>query len=91
MKNFELAGWVIGESLFSVPYDWRLPAFAQSDEFFSNFTTLVERAYTSNGNRKVVLMGASFGPQFVLSFLHRQSQAWKDQYIEVWKVLLSLK
>ena len=26
-------------------------------------------------------MSASFGPQFALGFLHRMTQAWKDQYI----------
>ncbi|EGD80384.1 hypothetical protein PTSG_10636 [Salpingoeca rosetta] len=41
----------------------------------------VEHAYETNGQRKVTLLAVSYGPQFALSFLHRQSQAWKDKYI----------
>ncbi|EGD80040.1 hypothetical protein PTSG_10314 [Salpingoeca rosetta] len=73
-------GYVIGKNLFGAPFDWRGPARTFPD-FFANMTKTIESAYAQNNNRKVAIIAASYGPQFVLAFLHRQSQAWKDKYI----------
>lgn len=81
LAMWEAAGWTKGRDFFAAPFDWRLPSSAQA-EFFDQLKALVERASASNGNRKVVLWAFSFGPQYTLSFLHRMSQAWKDQYID---------
>lgn len=78
---FENFGWKNGETLFAAPFDWRLPSISQEDRLFSSLKALVEKVYKDNGNRKVVLWAFSFGPQFTLSFLHRQTQEWKDKYI----------
>jgi len=78
---FGVYGWEIGKTIFGAPYDWRLPSSAQ-DEFFSKLKGLVELASRTNGDRKVVLFALSFGPQYTLGFLHRMTQAWKDQYVD---------
>eukprot|EP00043_Microstomoeca_roanoka_P020877 m.254323 g.254323 ORF g.254323 m.254323 type:complete len:454 (+) comp17961_c0_seq1:253-1614(+) len=80
LAAFTQAGYVLGKTFFAAPYDWRGPAVAAPD-FFTNLTALVERAYEMNNNTRVTLLAPSYGPQFVLSFLHRQPQAWKDKYI----------
>ena len=40
----------------------------------------VETVYANTGAR-VNLVALSEGPQLVLSFLHRMSQAWKNKYV----------
>jgi hypothetical protein len=77
---FEMVGWTAGKDLFAAPFDWRVPSVGQ-DEFYTKLKALVELASAANGNAKVVLWAFSFGPQYTLSFLHRMTQAWKEQYI----------
>ena len=43
---------------------------------------LVEDTYKKNGNRKVVIISHSLGGPFSLYFLNRQTQEWKDKYLE---------
>ena len=38
---------------------------------------LIERAYTSNGNTRVVVISHSMGNHVALSFMHRQPPAWR--------------
>lgn len=71
-------GWELGKNFFGAPFDWRLPGLSQT-EFFTKLKALIETAYAANNNQKVALWAFSFGPQFTLSFLHRMTQAWKDQ------------
>eukprot|EP00040_Diaphanoeca_grandis_P027588 m.157268 g.157268 ORF g.157268 m.157268 type:complete len:799 (+) comp31047_c0_seq1:151-2547(+) len=77
---YEIAGWELGKTLFAAPFDWRLPSIAQQS-FFSDLKLLVERASATNNGQKVTLWAYSYGPQYTLSFLHRMTQQWKDQYI----------
>jgi hypothetical protein len=42
---------------------------------------LVERAYVTNGNTRVVLLSHSMGCLFTLKFLNTMSQAWKDKCV----------
>eukprot|EP00039_Didymoeca_costata_P015743 m.272606 g.272606 ORF g.272606 m.272606 type:complete len:582 (+) comp16275_c2_seq1:118-1863(+) len=86
MEIFYPMGWNIGENLFAAPYDWRIPPFAQPT-FFEDFQNLVEKAYTMNGNTKVVINAASGGPQYALAFLHRMTQEWKDKYIMLFSAI----
>lgn len=79
---WEQLGYVEGQNMFGAPYDWRIPTSGRPDTFYGDLQHLVEHAYAINNNRKVVLLAPSFGPQFVLGFLHRMTQVWKDQYIE---------
>ena len=76
----EMVGWQSGKSLFAAPFDWRVPSVGQ-DEFYAKLKALIEQTSAANGNAKVVLWAFSFGPQYTLSFLHRMTEPWKDQYI----------
>lgn len=79
---WEKLGYFVGKNLFGAPYDWRYPTTGRPDSFFSDLQTLVEKAYTQNNNSRVILLAPSFGPQFVLGFLHRMSANWKQKYID---------
>jgi len=58
-----------------------VPSVGQG-EFFSKLQQLVEQVSEQNDGKKVALWAFSFGPQYTLSFLHRMTQRWKDQYID---------
>eukprot|EP00055_Hartaetosiga_balthica_P003152 m.6698 g.6698 ORF g.6698 m.6698 type:complete len:444 (-) comp2636_c0_seq1:126-1457(-) len=73
-------GFVIGETLFGAPYDFRVPVFG-NQEFVDSLTELVETVSNKTGN-KVVLLAPSYGPMYTISFLHRKSQEWKDKYVD---------
>ncbi len=52
------------------------------DEVFKNLTALVETAYKTNGNNRVILLTHSMGSTTALYFLNKKvTQAWKDKYI----------
>mmetsp|Transcript_325 Transcript_325/g.1049 ORF Transcript_325/g.1049 Transcript_325/m.1049 type:complete len:614 (-) Transcript_325:819-2660(-) len=87
LPYYAMTGWLPGKNLFAAPFDWRVPSSGQA-EFFANLKALIEQAYATNGGSKVVLWAYSFGPQYALSFLHRMTQEWKDQYI-AWFVATS--
>eukprot|EP00048_Salpingoeca_helianthica_P002214 m.55578 g.55578 ORF g.55578 m.55578 type:complete len:436 (+) comp11973_c0_seq3:61-1368(+) len=78
-KYFEDQGWKTGKTLFSAPFDWRVPSLGMS-HFFGQLQSLVEKVRKDTGQR-VVLLACSFGPQVTLSFLHRMTQQWKDEHI----------
>ena len=88
VESYQLAGWTLGKDLAGAPYDWRLPVSQQKTSFIKDTKALVERLYTQNSNRKVVIMGVSFGPQNALGFLHAMTQQWKDTYVD-WFIALS--
>lgn len=82
-----VGGYRLGETLFLTPFDWRLPPSGQ-ESFFDETKELVERASELSGGAKVSLWAFSGGPQMTLSFLHRMTQTWKDQYVN-WFVATS--
>eukprot|EP00039_Didymoeca_costata_P017079 m.313707 g.313707 ORF g.313707 m.313707 type:complete len:701 (+) comp16491_c9_seq13:52-2154(+) len=90
LQSYERAGWEINKTLFGLPYDWRIPTNSQNGpgQFFSNMKNIIEEAYAKNNNTKVVILAPSLGPQYVLGFLHRMTQAWKDTYID-WYLMVS--
>jgi hypothetical protein len=77
---YEISGWEAGKTMFAAPFDWRLPSPAL-DDMYTQLKDLVESVSKSNDGRKVLLWGFSGGPQPALAFLHRQTQAWKDEYV----------
>lgn len=81
-QNLTSAGYVPGQTLFAAPFDWRLPGFNQTAVLYPALQGLVEKVSAMNNGSKVVLMALSYGPQIVLSFLHRMTVAWKSQYIK---------
>ena len=74
-------GYQRGKNLFGAPYDWRL-AVLQHEEFLSNLSRLIEHIYNLNGGQKVVLIAHSMGNMFTYAMLKRQSNQWKDKYVD---------
>ncbi|CAH1105701.1 unnamed protein product [Psylliodes chrysocephalus] len=63
------------------PYDFR-KAPNENVDFFTKLKTLIEDTYTENNNTPVILIAHSMGGPMSLTFLNRQSQSWKDKYIQ---------
>ncbi len=53
----------------------------ENGEFLQNLKKLTEDTYKKNGNRKVLLLGHSLGNMYISYLLSKQSQSWKDKYI----------
>lgn len=73
-------GYERGVSLLGAPYDFR-KAPNECEEFFVNLKTMIETAYERNG-QPVLLVAHSMGSPFMLYFLHKQTQAWKNTHIK---------
>ncbi|KAK0077115.1 hypothetical protein PV326_010270 [Microctonus aethiopoides] len=73
-------GYVRNLSLRGAPYDFR-KAPNENEEFFVKLKTLVEETYVMNNKQPVTLIAHSMGGPMTLIFLQRQSQKWKDLFI----------
>lgn len=73
-------GYVRNVSIRGAPYDFR-KAPNENEEFFVKLKDLVEETYFMNNNVSVTLVAHSMGGPMTLIFLQRQSQQWKDKYI----------
>ncbi|KAL6266778.1 hypothetical protein P5V15_003612 [Pogonomyrmex californicus] len=73
-------GYIRNLSLRGAPYDFRKGP-SESEEFFTKLKTLVEETYIMNNNTPVTLLAHSMGGPMTLIMLQRQSQKWKDKYI----------
>ncbi|XP_012283665.1 group XV phospholipase A2 [Orussus abietinus] len=73
-------GYVRNVSLRGAPYDFR-KAPNENDAFFVNLKTLIEVTYGQNNNQPVTLIAHSMGSPMSLIFLQRQTQTWKNKYI----------
>ncbi|XP_077275869.1 lysosomal phospholipase A and acyltransferase isoform X1 [Temnothorax americanus] len=73
-------GYVRNLSLRGAPYDFRKGP-NENEEFFAKLKDLVEETYTMNNNTPVTLLAHSMGGPMTLIMLQRQSQKWKDKYI----------
>ncbi|KAH0953681.1 hypothetical protein HN011_005543 [Eciton burchellii] len=73
-------GYVRNLSLRGAPYDFRKGP-SENEEFFVKLKNLVEETYSMNGNISVTLLAHSMGGPMTLIMLQRQSQKWKDKYI----------
>ena len=62
------------------PFDWRKSP-VENDEYKLQTKNLIEDMYQSTG-QKIVLMGHSLGPVYVLPFLYSMTQEWKDKHIK---------
>jgi lysophospholipase-3 len=74
-------GYKEGTDLFAAPYEWRR-AIISIPEFTTSLSALVETAYMSNGNHKTHFIAHSSGGSMLLYFMNKQSQEWKDKYVE---------
>lgn len=73
-------GYIRNLSLRGAPYDFRKGP-SESEEFFAKLKTLVEETYAMNNNTPVTLLAHSMGGPMTLIMLQRQSQKWKDKFI----------
>ncbi|OXU27331.1 hypothetical protein TSAR_007291 [Trichomalopsis sarcophagae] len=73
-------GYIRNVSLRGAPYDFRKGP-NENDEYFVKLKDLVEETYIMNNNQPVTLVAHSMGGPMSLIFLQRQSQKWKDKYI----------
>ncbi|XP_029049451.1 phospholipase A2 group XV-like isoform X1 [Osmia bicornis bicornis] len=73
-------GYIRNYSLRGAPYDFRKGP-NENEEFFNKLKTLVEETYIMNKQVPVTLLAHSMGGPMTLIFLQRQSQEWKDKYI----------
>jgi lecithin-cholesterol acyltransferase len=81
IKSFQSLGYVLGTSLFGVPYDFR--KICSSDEmenFMRSFINTIERSVSYN-NKKAVLIGHGLGAVLINYVLTFVNQDWKDLYI----------
>lgn len=54
----------------------------ESGEFFMKLKELIEVSYSTNNNQRVTLIGFSLGCLMTLELLQRQTQHWKDKYVQ---------
>ncbi|MBN3306794.1 LCAT acyltransferase, partial [Amia calva] len=73
-------GYVRNETIRAAPYDWRI-APNEQEEYFEKLKALVEEMHKQN-NHPVYLLGHSMGGNYILYFLNKQPQAWKDRYVK---------
>jgi lysophospholipase III len=75
--------YVKGVNIRGAPYDWR-KAPDELNDFYRNFTKLVEDTYSMNNNTKVMLIAHSMGNPVTLYWLNNYvNQTWKDTYIRM--------
>lgn len=75
-------GYTVGKNIFGAPYDWRLGPNMPSS-FWTQLSALVEKAYNTNSNTKVVLVGHSLGGFMVQRYLTQHTTAeWRSTYID---------
>jgi hypothetical protein len=84
IKYLEKLGYEVGKSFRSGAFDWRKGATELLvEQDFKNIQKLIEETYTTNGDKKVHLMGHSYGGPVGNFFLSDfVTQEWKDKYIQ---------
>lgn len=76
------AGYVVNETLFGAPYDFRLAGDGLvQDGFEANLTALIEGAVAKNGNRTVTLIGHSMGGMVATYFLAGKPADWIERHV----------
>ncbi|XP_076751443.1 lysosomal phospholipase A and acyltransferase [Xylocopa sonorina] len=73
-------GYIRNQSIRGAPYDFRKGP-NENDVFFNKLKDLIEETYHRNQQVPVTLLAHSMGGPMSLIFLQRQSQKWKDKYI----------
>ncbi|KAF5904047.1 phosphatidylcholine-sterol acyltransferase, partial [Clarias magur] len=73
-------GYVRNKTVRAATYDWRIAPNEQA-EYFKHLKSLVEEMHDEY-KQPVHLLGHSMGSLYILYFLNRQSQAWKDRYVK---------
>ena len=85
------SGYTAGVDLFGAPFDWRYGPRTWMHREFPQLKALIERAYRSANNTKVVLQSISLGGPYGHAFLTQYvNQTWKDTFIESWLSISSV-
>lgn len=74
-------GYKRNENLLGAAYDFRRTP-NELTEYLANLEQLIERAYSNNGCKPVVIICHSMGCSNSLYFLHSQVGVWKSKYID---------
>ncbi|XP_076178167.1 lysosomal phospholipase A and acyltransferase isoform X2 [Ptiloglossa arizonensis] len=82
-------GYIRNQSIRGAPYDFR-KAPNENEEFFNKLKELVEETYNENKQVPVTLLAHSMGGPMSLIFLQRQTQKWKDKYINCFITLAAV-
>lgn len=84
LNTFKAWGYELGRNFFGSPYDYRFMTKdgLKASGFSSAMQSLVEKAYTLNGNTKVVIIGHSNGPPTQYAFLASMSAEWKAKHVQ---------
>jgi len=80
-KTFEKWGLTEGKTYFGAPFDYRFMAPQTISAYTTSLKSLIEQAFTENGDSKVVLMGHSNGPPTQYSFLQSMTDEWKQKFV----------
>ena len=54
----------------------------EMQDYVNDLANLVVEAYEQNDNTPVILIGHSMGNPYTLYMLNKQTQAWKDKYVQ---------
>jgi len=81
VQNLITVGYQRGKNIFGTPYDWRL-APNSTPALFTQLQKIIEDAYTSNNNSKVVIIAHSMGNLIFSHLLSRTPQGWREKYIK---------
>ncbi|XP_030059503.1 phosphatidylcholine-sterol acyltransferase [Microcaecilia unicolor] len=73
-------GYMRDETVRAAPYDWRIVPNKQ-EEYFDKLKDLIEEM-RDKYQKPVFLIGHSMGSLYLLYFLKKQPQEWKDTYIK---------
>ncbi|XP_031479919.2 lecithin-cholesterol acyltransferase-like 1 [Nymphaea colorata] len=86
VKALEGIGYIDEQTLFGAPYDFRHgPSNFRSpsvgSQFLADLKGLVEKASSSNGGKKVILISHSLGGLWTLHLLNRSPLTWRQKYV----------
>jgi len=83
VNALEWTGYQKRVNLFGAPYDWRM-APGSHQNYFGALKTLIETAFFTNNQTKVIVVAHSMGTTFTHFFFNSLPQAWKDKFINRW-------
>ena len=70
---------IFGVTVFDEPACWFISD--EQDDYFKDLKKLVEDTYELNHQAKITFFAHSLGNLYLLYFLNRQTQDWKDKYV----------